>query len=85
LSLTFHGASSDGATPCVGHAPPGDWGCAGNADLLIARGVPIIAITNGDTSLLRPGAIVSVTATSDAASLLTASGVSVERDAKSAQ
>jgi hypothetical protein len=85
LSLTFHGVSSDGTAPCAGHAPPGGWGCTGNADLLIARGVPIIAITNGDTSLLRPGAIVSVTATSDAASLLTASGVSVERDAKSAQ
>ena len=85
LSLMFHGASGDGATPCTGHAPPGGWGCTGNADLLIARGVPIIAITNGDTSLLRPGAIVSVTATSDAASLLTASGVSVERDARPAQ
>jgi hypothetical protein len=85
LSLTFHGASGDGAAPCTGHAPPGGWGCTGNADLWIARGVPIIAITNGDTSLLRPGAIVSVTAASDAAGLLSASGVSVERDAKPAQ
>ena len=82
LSIVFHGAGGDGATSCTGRAPPGSAGCTGNADLLIARGVPIIAVTNGDTSLFRLGAIVSVSATSDAASLLTASSVSVEREGK---
>lgn len=85
LSLTFHGASSDGTSPCTGRAPPGGSGCVGNVDLLIARGVPIVSVMNGDTSLFLPGAVVSVTATSDAANLLTASGVSVERDGKPAQ
>lgn len=85
LSLTFHGASVDGTSPCTGRAPPGSSGCTGNVDLLIARGVPIVSVTNGDTSLFLAGAVVSVTATSDAANLLTASGVSVERDGKPAQ
>ena len=86
LSLTFHGAGGDGSGPCTGRAPQdGSAGCTGTADLLLARGVPIIAVTNGDASLFLPGAIVSVSATSDAASLLTASGVSVERDGKPAQ
>lgn len=85
LSLTFHGASGDGTSPCTGRVSPGGSGCTGNVDLLIARGVPIISVTNGDTSLLLPGAVVSVTATSDAANLLTATGVSVERDGKPAQ
>jgi hypothetical protein len=85
LSLTFHGAGGEGKTPCTGRAPPGRAGCTGNADLSIARGVPIIAVTNGDTSLFMPGAIVSVTATSDAQDLSAASGVSVERDGKPAQ
>jgi hypothetical protein len=85
LSLTFHGASGDGATPCTGRAPQDGSGCTGNADLLVARGVPIIAITNGDTSFLLPGAIVSLTAESDAASLLIASAISVEHDGKPAQ
>jgi hypothetical protein len=85
LSVTFHGAGSDGTAPCTGRVQPGGTGCTGNVDLLIARGVPIMAITNGDTSLFLPGAVVSVSATSDAANLLSASGVSVERDGKPAQ
>lgn len=85
LSITFHGAGADGTTPCTGRPLPGGTGCTGNADLLIARGVPIVAVTNGDTSLFLPGAVVSVSATSDAANLLSASGVSVERDGKPAQ
>jgi hypothetical protein len=85
LSLSFHGASGDGTTPCSGHAPPGGEACTGSADLLIARGVPIIEVTNGDTNLLLPGAIVSVSASSAAANLSTASGVSVEREGKPAQ
>lgn len=85
LSLTFHGAGGDGTTSCTGRALPGGTGCTGNANLLIARGVPIIAVTSGDTSLFLPGAVVSVSATSDAANLLSASGVSIERDGKPAQ
>ena len=85
LSVAFHGAGGDGTTPCTGRPQPGGAGCTGNVDLLIARGVPIMAVTNGDTSLLLPGAVVSLSATSDATNLLSASGVSVERDGKPAQ
>ena len=85
LSLTFHGASTDGTAPCTGRAPPGGSGCTGSAQLLIARGVPIIAIIKGDTNLLLPGAVVSASASADAAGRFTASGVSVERDGKPVQ
>jgi len=80
LSLTFHGASGD--PNCTGRAPIGGGGCNGSAQLSIARGVPILAITTGDTSLLLPGAIVLAFATTDAASLFTAASITVERDGK---
>lgn len=85
LSLSFHGASGDGTTPCSGRAPSGGEACTGSADLLVARGVPIIEVTNGDTNLLLPGAIVSVSGSSSALGLSTASGVSVEREGKPVQ
>ena len=85
LAVTFHGATSDANSGCSGRAPSGDWGCTGSVDLFIARGVPITALSDGDTTLFLPGAIVSASATSDAASLLTASSITVERDAKLAQ
>jgi hypothetical protein len=82
LSLTFHGAG--GAPDCTGHAPAGGGGCNGNAQLLVARGVPIVAIAAGDTSMLVRGAIVSAYATSDVTSLFTATSITVERDGKPA-
>lgn len=85
LTLSFHGAGAEGADGCTGRAPAGGWGCTGTANLLIARGVPIIALSNGDTTLLLPGAIVSAFATTDAANLLTATSITVERDGKAAQ
>jgi hypothetical protein len=85
LTLTFHGSGAAVGGDCTGRATPGGWGCTGSADLIVARGVPIVAISSGDPTLLRVGAIVSVTATADAASLLSATVVSVERDAKPVQ
>ena len=85
LTLNFHGAATQGANACTGHAAPGGWGCTGTAELMIARGVPIIAMSDGDTTLLLPGAIVSVLTSADATSLLTASSITVERDGKPAQ
>jgi hypothetical protein len=84
LSLTFHGAGMEGDTQCTGRAPEGGGGCEGTAELLIARGVPILAITTGDVSMLLPGAIVSAFATADATNLLNASSVTVEKDGKPA-
>lgn len=85
LTLAFHGANAAGESGCTGRAPPDGSGCTGSADLAIARGVPIIEIGSGDTSLFRPGAIVSVVAASDPSSLLTATSATIERDAKPAQ
>lgn len=85
LSLSFHGAGSEGADGCTGRAPPSGWGCTGTAELSIARGVPIIAVTAGDTALLLPGAIVSVFAETDATGQAGATSITVERDGKPVQ
>jgi len=83
LSLTFRGTG--GGLECSGHAPIGGGGCAGSADVVVAHGVPILAITAGDTSLLLQGAVVSAYVTADAASLFTATSITVEKDAKPAK
>lgn len=82
LSLTFRGAG--GEPECSGRAPSGGGGCSGSAQLVVARGVPIIAITEGDPSLLLHGAIVLAYATADVTNLFTATSITVERDGKPA-
>jgi hypothetical protein len=82
LKLSFHGAGAVGDPACAGHALPGGFGCTGSAELIVARGVPIVSTTQGDTSLLLPGAIVSANAAADATSLLSATGITVEREGK---
>ena len=82
LKLSFHGAGAVGDPACAGHALPGGFGCTGSAELIVARGVPIVSTTQGDTSLLLPGAIVSASAATDATSLLSATGITVEREGK---
>ncbi len=85
LSLTFHGAAASANGDCAGRATPGGSGCIGSADLVVARGVPIVAVGNGDTTLLRAGAIVSVSAAPGDAGSLAATAITVERDAKPVQ
>lgn len=82
ISLSFHGSSSAADGVCTGRATLDGSGCTGSADLFVARGVPIVAISTGDTTLLRGGAIVSVAATTDVSKSIFASTVIVERDAK---
>jgi hypothetical protein len=82
IGLSFHGSSSAANGGCTGRATADSSGCTGNADIFVARGVPIVAISTGDATLLRVGAIVSVAATADASSSIVASTVIVERDAK---
>jgi hypothetical protein len=84
LKLSFHGAGAVGDPACAGHALPGGFGCTGSAELIVARGVPIVSTSQGDTSLLLPGAIVSANAATDATSLLSATGITVEREGKPA-
>jgi len=85
LSLTFHGAAASANGDCAGRATSGSAGCVGSADLVVARGVPIVAVGNGDTTLLRAGAIVSVSAVVGDAGSLAAIAITVERDAKPVQ
>jgi hypothetical protein len=85
LTVTFHGAVEGSAEGCTGRAPAGGWGCTGSADLVVARGVPIIAVTDGDTSLLLPRAIVSAFSIQDTDKLLTATSITVEREGKPVQ
>lgn len=88
LTISFHGAVATAMTPttrgaaaaeCTGRAVPG--GCSGTAEIQFARGVPIIAIEQGDVSLLLPGATVSASAAPDATGTLVATAITVERDA----
>jgi len=85
LSLTFPGATASANGDCTGRATPGSAGCIGSADLVVARGVPIVAVGNGDTTLLRAGAIVTVSAVLGDAGSLAATAITVERDAKPVQ
>jgi hypothetical protein len=86
LSLSFHGAAASvSGGDCTGRAPPGSSGCTGSADLVVARGVPIVAIGSGDTTLLRAGAIISVAATVGPSATLVSTAITVERDAKPLQ
>ncbi len=80
LKLSFHGAALAAGTPCTGRAAPG--GCMGAAELIVARGVPIVSMSLGDSSLLLPGAIVSANTQADATTLMVATSITVEREGK---
>ena len=79
LSLGFHGAAPDASGACVGHAA-GAFGCTGTADILFARGVPIVSIEAGNGAQLVPGALVSASAAANPDGTLVAVSVSIERD-----
>jgi Domain of unknown function (DUF5666) len=78
LTVAFHGAAAASAD-CAGRAEPG--GCSGIAEIQFARGVPILSIDAGDTTLLLPGAVLSVSAQPDPTGTLVATAITVERDA----
>lgn len=59
LTLEYRGASDAGASGCTGRAPP-TGGCEGRVDLIVANGVPVTALVQGDTSLLVPGAVLAI-------------------------
>jgi hypothetical protein len=61
MALTFHGASDTGGV-CSGPAAQAakDAGCTGSAEIVVAPGVPVVALVPGDRSLLLPGKAVSM-------------------------
>ena len=79
IKLTYKGGTAAADGSCTGRAGSGA-GCTGNAEILIAPGIPIIAIMTGDESLLVPGAAVSVSAMTGTDGTLQSSRLTVEKD-----
>jgi hypothetical protein len=79
VTLNFRGASAAADGACTGRAGAGT-GCTGNAEILVAPGIPIIGLMIGDESLLVPGVAVSVSAMPSADGTLQSSRVTVEKD-----
>jgi hypothetical protein len=79
LTVTFTGGTADAAGACLGRATAG--GCSGKAEVLYARGVPIVSVEAGDVTLLQPGATISVQAAPDASGTPVATTITIERDA----
>src|SRR6185312_627569 len=81
LKVSYRGAAADDKGVCSGHAnQAGAAGCTGDAEIVVAPGIPIIALMLGDESLLVPGAAVSVIATKAADGSLQATRLTVEKD-----
>lgn len=60
LTVKFRGAEGDGAK-CSGRAPLNPLaGCQGSAGIAVAPDAPVIALTNGNKSLLVPGAVLAL-------------------------
>jgi len=59
LTLNYRGSEGGDGAACSGHAPT-TGGCQGSAQIAVAAGVPVIALVDGDKSLLVPGAILAV-------------------------
>jgi hypothetical protein len=80
IKLSYHGASAEPDGSCSGHAPSsGIAGCTGEAEIQVARGVPVIAMMVGDASLLVPGAAVSVFVVTTPDGRLESPGLTVEK------
>lgn len=81
LTLSYRGAATAPDGSCAGHAnAAAGAGCSGTADIVVAAGVPIIALMLGDESLLVPGAAVSLIATTATDGTLQAARLTVEKD-----
>jgi hypothetical protein len=60
ISAKFRGASGEGAK-CMGRAPLDPLqGCQGAATIAVAAGTPVLALSEADKSLIKPGAVVAV-------------------------
>ncbi|HEX4862280.1 MAG TPA: hypothetical protein VFV07_13665 [Rhizomicrobium sp.] len=82
VSVTYRGAEAGADGVCGGHASAaaGAGGCSGDAQIVIAPGIPVIALMLGDETLLVPGAAVSVTAGATPEGTLQATRLTVEKD-----
>lgn len=81
LKVTYRGATAAVDGSCGGHAnAAGSAGCSGDAEIVIAPGIPVIGLMLGDETLLVPGAAVSLVATTTSEGTLQATRLTVEKD-----
>ncbi len=64
IRLAFHGAGAPGAADCTGRAAdaPGGVGkgCVGETEFDVPADVPVFALSPGDASMLKPGAMATM-------------------------
>ena len=81
LKVTYRGATAAADGSCGGHASAaGSTGCTGDAEIVVAPGIPVIGLMLGDETLLVPGAAVSLVATTTPEGTLQATRLTVEKD-----
>jgi Cu/Ag efflux protein CusF len=81
LKVTYRGAAAAADGSCGGHASASSGaGCTGDAEIVIAPGIPVIGLMLGDETLLVPGAAVSLIATTTPEGTLQATRLTVEKD-----
>jgi hypothetical protein len=81
IDLSYRGSAPDADGLCSGRAPADpSAGCQGRTTVEIVPGIPIIALREGDESLLVPGAAVLLSVAAGEGGALRASRLSVERD-----
>ena len=82
ISLSYHGAATTADGSCGGRAAPAaaGAGCSGQETVEVVPGIPIIALMDGDESLLVPGAAVLLSASAGENGELRSSRLSVEKD-----
>ncbi len=81
LKVTYRGAAAAADGSCGGHAnAAGSTGCTGDAEIVVAPGIPVIGLMLGDETLLVPGASVSLIATMTPEGTLQATRLTVEKD-----
>lgn len=79
LKVGYRGATAAAADgSCSGHAATS--GCQGTAEIVVAPGIPVIALMLGDESLLVPGAAVSLIVSTAQDGSLVATRLTVEKD-----
>jgi hypothetical protein len=80
LTLSYHGAGAAGDANCSGHAAAGGAGCTGTSDIVVAPGIPVVGLEVGDSSMLVPGAAVSMLVVTGPAGAPVTPGVTVEHN-----
>jgi hypothetical protein len=60
VSIKFRGGTGEGSS-CTGRAPADPLtGCQGNAAIAVAAGTPVLALSQADKGLIKPGTVVAV-------------------------